>query len=855
LQGPLVDLVLLGFLVTFFGVQQRNRPQLYFRFWFAGWILVFAGFVLWELHLITNDLPALRHAVAVDLLYLGGLCFLLSSVATIGNGWKVARYGLTVAFPACALLELAASYNTPLWVMRVVALLLEATLLRVILQLLPASWMRRRYALSALAVLSGVLICATVGDGAKLYPERWMFAQLFVSTAILFGSTGKRGSIAWFTGTFGFVAWGVAYPLAPVMLRHAMGKDIFFTLWNLPKYAAGFGMTLRLFESARGEVVRLANRYKNLYEDFRLLYENHPLPMWIYDVESARVLSANTAASGSYGYTSDEFLQMTVEQLCAPQESSPATSLPPRLAGEPRIKAGSYDMRVQHRRKDGSTISVELTQREILFQGREARFVLSVDVTERERLNEQLFHRAQHDALTGLPNRTVLDERLTQCLQQEAREHGKLAVFTVDVDRFKLINDTFGHTVGDETLVAIAERLRARIRADDTIARTGGEEFTAIVSGLRVSQDAEKIAAMLVRLFDQPLVLPNQELKVSVSVGAAIYPDDAQDAGTLLKRSDQALYHAKRFGRNRFAFASREVSASFDQALQVELALRDALREGGFELHYQPIFDALGCAFRFEALLRMPSPGENFAPAVFIPIAEETGLIMPIGNWVVQEACRQLAEWRPLTLDPISVAINVTGKQLLQEGFGAFVLETLRKYGLPPSALELELTETSLMSEPLLMREAMTELARVGIRFAIDDFGTGYSSLARLADLPISLLKIDQSFVAQLDGTSRGDGIVTAILQMAQTLGVHVVAEGVEQKQQLNLLLHRGCDFFQGYYLAKPVTAGTMTECLRAGNGRLRASEPFAQEPISPTWAPATPRQLPSFVTAVDGGE
>jgi diguanylate cyclase (GGDEF)-like protein/PAS domain S-box-containing protein len=854
LQGPLVELVLLAFLVTFFGVQQRNRPQLYFRFWFAGWILVFVGFALWELHLVTDRWPALRHAAAVDLLYLGGLCFLLSPFARVTGKWKIVRYGLAIAVPACALLELAASANTPLWALRLTALLLEAALLFLFLNLLPSQRTIRRRSLVLLALISGSLIWATLGDASTLYPERWMLAQLLASVAILFGSTGKRWSLEWFTGTLGFLVWAVGYPLAPWLQHRGIAVGLFFPMWNLPKYAAGFGMTLRLFETARGEVERLAKRYKNLYNDFRLLYEHHPLPMWIYEVESARFLSANAAASASYGYTVDEFLTMKVPQLRLLPERLPAGTLPARL-GETGETPEDRIVRVRHRRRDNTAITVELTERDILFQGREARFVLAVDVTERERLNEQLFHRAQHDALTGLPNRALLDDRLTQCLARAAQEHGKLVVFTIDVDRFKLVNDSFGHTVGDETLVAIAERLRSRIRAEDTVARTGGEEFTAIVGGLRSSQEAEKIAAMLVRLFDQPLDLPGQELKVSVSLGAAIYPDDAQDAATLRKRSDQALYHAKRFGRNRYAFASPEVCASFDQALQVEMALRQTLREDGFELHYQPIFDTSGCASRFEALLRMTSHGENLPPAVFIPIAEESGLIIPIGNWVVEEACRHLAEWRPLSIDPMSVAINVTGKQLLQEGFGLFILETLRKYGLPPSALQLELTETSLMGEPVLMREAMTELVRIGIRFAIDDFGTGYSSLARLADLPISLLKIDQSFVAQLDGTSRGDGIVTAILQMAQTLGVHVVAEGVEQKRQLNLLLHRGCDFFQGYYLAKPVTAGTLTKVLSAGSGRFLPSEPFEQEPMQAAWAHATPPQLPSFVVAVDGGE
>jgi diguanylate cyclase (GGDEF)-like protein len=428
----------------------------------------------------------------------------------------------------------------------------------------------------------------------------------------------------------------------------------------------------------------------------------------------------------------------------------------------------------------------------------------------------------------------------------------------MDADRFKLINDTFGHLVGDEALKAIAERLKLRIRSVDTIARTGGEEFTAIIGGLNSSEDAEKIAAMLVRLFDAPLNLPSQDLKVSLSVGGAVYPDDALDADTLRKRSDQALYHAKRMGRNRYALASREVCASFDQALAVEMALREALRADGFELCFQPIFDSDGCAHHFEALLRMkPQKHGVYVPNLFIPIAEECGLVVPIGNWVVEEACRQLAVWRRRGCEHASIAINVSGKQLLQKGFGALVVRKLQQYGLPASALQLELTETSLMSEPVLIREAMAELAETGIRFAIDDFGTGYSSLARLADLPISLLKIDRSFTAQLDPAQtlarRGDGIVTAIIHMAQTLLVQVVAEGVENEGQLNLLLRRGCDLFQGFYLATPMSGEQVAAALQDRTSGLHHNPHFSQTRVAVSKRVRRSAQLPSLLPAGEG--
>jgi EAL domain-containing protein (putative c-di-GMP-specific phosphodiesterase class I) len=320
------------------------------------------------------------------------------------------------------------------------------------------------------------------------------------------------------------------------------------------------------------------------------------------------------------------------------------------------------------------------------------------------------------------------------------------------------------------------------------------------------------MAENLLRLFDAPLCIPGQELKVSISIGVSLYPADAVDADNLRIKSDQALFYAKRNGRNRFAIASEEVCASFNDALAAERAVRNALRDDGFELHYQPIYDREGVASRFEALLRMkPSCPEVLPPAMFIPIAEESGLILAIGSWVIRQVCAQLVAWRDVADTRVCVAINVSARQLAQKEFAARILEILREHDLSPSYIEFELTETALMSEPELIKDSMAKLASAGIQFAIDDFGTGYSSLARLADLPIATLKIDRSFVVQLNRTNRRNGIVTSIIQMAETMGVSVVAEGVEDEIQLSLLRGRGCDYFQGYYLSKPMQVETLT--------------------------------------------
>ncbi len=867
MQGPLVDIALLGLLVVFFGIQQRSRPQLFFRYWFVGWLLVFCSFVVYELPTPSLDSMVAHNELKVDFLYLGGLVFLLSLMVSPRRQWRTLMNGAVIAILAWALSRASAARPAIRWLDLLLVLLLEGAILWQIQTRTPKEWAWHRRVLVWMTLGFMALMLGSVWFAPTGNLEYWLLTQIFLSVGILYLATGLPNSLDRYAGAIGFLAWGGLYPLVLLFDHNREVLASLYQVWNLPKYAVGFAMTLRIFAGAREDAEQLADRYKDLYDDFRLLYENHPLPMWIYDAATNLFLSANGAAMTTYGYTEEEFRSMKVDAI---RFSGRSKELPGELAGD--LNGASRDRPntelelavalspdtteeratlVRHRRQNGSLLSVELTEREILFQGRQARFVLAVDVTERERLNQDLFHLAQHDSLTGLPNRLLMDDRIEQCVRRCAREHKKAVLFTIDADRFKLINDTFGHLIGDETLKAIADRLRGNIRSMDSIARTGGEEFMAMIGGLNTREDAERIAGMFVRLFDQPLTLGSQEMKVSVSVGAALYPDDAAEPEALRRKSDQALYHAKRMGRNRFSFASEDVCATFDEAMAVEMALRDALRNDSFELHFQPIYDNTGLAKHFEALLRMkPGFGPVYGPAQFIPVAEESGLIIALGNWVVKAACKHLVQWHKLGGDCISVAINVSGRQLLQKGFTDYVLEMLREHKLPARALDLELTESSLMAEPVMVREAMEELANKGIRFAIDDFGTGYSSLARLADLPISMLKVDKSFVEQLDRTRRGDGIVTAIIQMAQTLQVQVVAEGVENESQLNLLLRRGCDLFQGYYLSKPLSP-TNTAILLSEQSELLWKHPnFSQTRVAVSKRLRRLGQLPPLALA-----
>ncbi len=365
---------------------------------------------------------------------------------------------------------------------------------------------------------------------------------------------------------------------------------------------------------------------------------------------------------------------------------------------------------------------------------------------------ERLRDLAQHDLLTGLPNRLLLEERIAKCLTSSKKDGLRAAVLTIDIDRFKQVNDMFGHPLGDECLKLIAARLRSRVRRVDTIARTGGEEFTLVVGRLSETEGAMRVAENLLELFQDPLKLPGHEVKISISIGGALFPEDGEDTETLRKRSDQALYEAKRTGGNRAVFATPELCRSNELAVTIETALRDGLRENQFVLHYQPIYDSFGVVCRFEALLRTTDARlQELGPTKFIPVAEESGLILPLGRWVLEEACRQIGEWQNLGLTPCPVAVNVSARQLQQRGFADEVLRTLEQYGIEPEFLELELTETTVMAELDSVADMVAQLAEAGITFSIDDFGTGYSSLSRLNDLPIKFLKIDRAFVDRLE--------------------------------------------------------------------------------------------------------
>lgn len=456
----------------------------------------------------------------------------------------------------------------------------------------------------------------------------------------------------------------------------------------------------------------------------------------------------------------------------------------------------------------------------------EANLRLQEEVAEREQAEERVMHLANHDALTGLPNRRLLIDRLGQALALAHRENHQVAVLFMDLDRFKTINDSLGHMTGDALLQNVARRLSETLREGDTVSRLGGDEFVVVLPSLDQPKAAEKVALKLVDALAPPIDLGGQELRVSASIGISLFPEDGRDTETLLRNADSAMYHAKDMGRNNYQFFMEQMNVAAAERLRLENDLHRALERQEFELHFQPrVSVANGLACGIEALIRWRHPERGLVlPEHFIPVAEDTGLIVPIGEWVINEACRQGTAWCAAGLPQIPVAVNLSPRQFRQSNLVDTVARAIDRHGWPCNLLELEITEGVLMQQTSDTLKTLEALNRLGVGLAIDDFGTGYSSLSYLKRFPVDFLKIDQSFVRDIAVDPDDATIVTAIIGLAHSLGLTVVAEGVENASQLDFIREAGCDEAQGYHIGRPMPAGQMAEWLLANrpSGSLR---------------------------------
>ncbi|MBS1169588.1 MAG: sensory box/GGDEF family protein [Burkholderiaceae bacterium] len=470
----------------------------------------------------------------------------------------------------------------------------------------------------------------------------------------------------------------------------------------------------------------------------------------------------------------------------------------------------SYSDTLMMTRTDGTSFWGELTGRATdLAHPEEGSIWILTDVTARKQAEEQAKFLFFHDALTGLPNQQLLQDRLQQAIAFSKRDGTKIALILVDLDRFKTVNDFLGHHAGDRTLVAISNRLTQCLRATDTISRMGGDEFILLLPNLTEPDAVVTFLGELMQKLGDPFRIDQQELSVTCSVGVAVYPEDGADFETLLKRAEMAMYRAKDSGRNAYRFFNEDMNDEATEQVMLHAGLRRALDAGQFVLHYQPQF-ALdsGALIGAEALIRWQHPDLGLiSPMRFIPIAEETGLIVQIGDWVLQEACREAARWRDAGMANPVVAVNLSGVQFKRGEMEQSISKALEASGIGPGMLELELTESILISDTDNVLATVKQLKNMGIKLSIDDFGTGYSSLSYLKRFEVDKLKIDQSFIRDLQNNPEDAAIVRAIIQMAHSLGLRTLAEGVESREILDCLQADQCDEAQGYYFSRPMPA------------------------------------------------
>jgi len=486
---------------------------------------------------------------------------------------------------------------------------------------------------------------------------------------------------------------------------------------------------------------------------------------------------------------------------------------------------GYWSGEIWNRRKNGEVYPQWLTISAVNFGSEDSKEAgpsnyvgVFTDVSQIKQSEAQLAHLAHYDSLTGLPNRLLMLTYLQHAIERAQRNHLQVAVLYIDLDRFKNVNDSLGHPVGDELLVMLAERLRKRLRDEDTLARLGGDEFLLILEDVKDASDPAIVAATLLDVLSTSFLLPSgHEIFINASIGISLFPDDASNVTELIQHADMAMYQAKKEGRNTYCYHTKALSIAANERLALENRLRHALAAREFVLHFQPLIDAhTGHVVGVEALTRWQPPGEAIiSPEKFIPVAEDTGLIVPLGEWVLRTACEQVRTWMDTGIPPLVVAVNISVRQFQSENLVGMVQRVLEETRLPATYLELELTESMFVVQAERSIETLNQLKALGVRLAIDDFGTGYSSLTYLKRFPIDKLKIDQSFVHGLAHDANDREIAATIIAMARGLKLGVLAEGIESETQLEFLRQHNCDYYQGYLFHRPVPAAELEKWLR----------------------------------------
>jgi diguanylate cyclase (GGDEF)-like protein/PAS domain S-box-containing protein len=553
------------------------------------------------------------------------------------------------------------------------------------------------------------------------------------------------------------------------------------------------------------------------------LFEDSADANWLLDEKG--FLACNSAALQMFGYTN-------VAEMKHPAHISPPSQpdgTPSRTAADQKIAAaflnGKERFEWLHQRKNGTVFPSEVCLTALTLSGRPTLLGTARDITERKVAQERVQYLAYYDDLTGLPNRTLLQDRLAKALAGARRHKQKIALLFLDLDRFKDINDSLGHSVGDLLLKGLAERLKRWAREQDTVARLSGDEFVLMLTHVKDVPDVAVAAERLMDVITAEFVVQGHTLSVSCSVGISIFPEHGMDAETLIKNADAAMYCAKDNGRNSFRFFTADMNAQVVERLTLERSLRLALDKRELFLVYQPQVDiASGRISGLEALLRWQHPELGLVPPdKFIRVAENSGLILPIGEWVLRTACAQARKWQEEGLPAVTMAVNVSAVQFRQEDFCDLIKRVLHETGLAPQYLELELTESLLLANAELTLSVVHELRDMGVTLAIDDFGTGYSSFSYLKQFRVNKLKIDRSFIRDIALNPDDAAITTAIISMAKSLHLKVIAEGVEDEAQMSFLRAHQCDEIQGYYFSKPLAVDKAADKLRGDSPKPQA--------------------------------
>jgi len=549
--------------------------------------------------------------------------------------------------------------------------------------------------------------------------------------------------------------------------------------------------------------------------------------IYVFAADTLKFIQVNKGACQNLGYSEDELRSMTpVDIKPEYSEIEFRQAIRPLLSG----KRSSLMLQTLHRRKDGTTYPVEARIQFSMIGDTPMFVAIIMDISERRAAEEQINFLAFHDELTQLPNRNLFLDRLKQSIFEADRADQLVAVLFLDLDRFKTINDSLGHTVGDQVLIQAANRLNSVLRAGDTISRLGGDEFSIVLPDIRNVRDCTMIAEKLLEAMAKPLMIGERELVVSVSIGITIYPFDNAEIQGLLKNADMAMYHAKEAGRNNYQFYSSSMADQASERMGLEMSLRRALTENELIIHYQPILNLeSGDIVGVESLVRWMHPERGLVgPDNFISIAEETGLIVPLGQWVLRTMCEHAQVLDNMNLVIPKYAVNLSPRQFSNPNLVYEIQTILEDMKFDPGRLDLEITESLLMQDVEKIQQQLNDLTTLGIELSIDDFGTGYSSLSYLRQLPISNLKVDRSFVKDLPESSDDAAIVSSTISMAHYLGMKTIAEGIETREQLRFLKQAGCDIAQGYLISRPLPLDELSLFLKSYHQRvINKNRPF----------------------------